>query len=72
MQVPDDSIVTESEDTVQTDVVEDVIVGVSPEDAVGFIENDVPDHGRSSGAVKVTEFDAFPTVTVIVDVPPEV
>jgi hypothetical protein len=72
VQVPDDTIVTESEDTVQTDVVDDEMVGVSPEDAVGLIENGVPDHVRSAGAVKVTEFEAFATVTVIVDVPPVV
>jgi hypothetical protein len=72
VQVPDDTIVTESKDTMQTDVVDDEMVGVSPDDAVGLIENGVPDHVRSPGAVKVTEFEAFATVTVIVDVPPVV
>ena len=43
--VPDDTMVMVSEETVQTSVVEEVIVGVSPDVAVGETVNVAADHG---------------------------
>ena len=56
--VPDDTMVTVKEETVQTFVVVEVAVGVSPDVAVGETVNVVADHERSARAAKVTVFDA--------------
>ena len=56
--VPDDTMVTVSEVTVQTLVVVEAIVGVSPDVAVGETVNVVADHERSASDAKVTVFDA--------------
>ena len=47
-----------SEETVQTLVVVEVIVGVSPEVAVGETVNVDADHKRSERELNVIEFDA--------------
>ena len=56
--VPDDTIVTVKEVTVQTFVVVEAIVGVSPEVAVGATVNVDADHKRSASDAKVTVFEA--------------
>jgi hypothetical protein len=56
--VPDDTMVTVSEVTVQTLVVVEAIVGVSPDVAVGETVNVVADHERSASDAKETVFDA--------------
>jgi hypothetical protein len=57
-QVPDDTMVTVKEETVQTFVVVEATVGVSPEVAVGETVNVDADHERSASDPKVTVFDA--------------
>ena len=56
-----------SEETVQTLVVVEVIVGVSPEVAVGETVNVDADHKRSERELNVIEFDAWPNVTVVAE-----
>ena len=54
-----------SEETVQTLVVVEVIVGVSPEVAVGETVKVDADHKRSAREPNVIEFDAWANVTVV-------
>ena len=56
-----------SEETVQTLVVVEEIVGVSPEVAVGETVNVDADHKRSARELNVIEFDAWANVTVVAD-----
>ncbi len=57
-QVPDDTMVTVKEETVQTFVVVEETVGVSPDVAVGETVNVDADHERSASDAKVTVLDA--------------
>ena len=65
--VPDDTMVMVSEETVQTLVVVEVIVGVSPEVAVGETVNVDADHKRSERELNVIEFDAWANVTIVAE-----
>lgn len=59
MHVPDETMVTTSPDVVHTDVVDEVIVGVSPDVADATTENVVADQVRVPGFVNEIEFAAF-------------
>ena len=63
--VPEDTIVMVSEETVQTLVVVEVIVGVSPEVAVGETVKVDADLKRSARKLNVIAFDAWANVTVV-------
>ena len=63
--VPEDTMVMVSEETVQTLVVVEVIVGVSPEVAVGETVKVDEDHKRSARKLNVIAFDAWANVTVV-------
>ena len=59
VHVPDDTMVTVRPDTVHTDVVDDVITGVTVEVAEATTLKVVADHARLSGSGNVMVFDAF-------------
>ena len=63
MHVPDDTSVNVVDDTVHTDVVEDVTVGVKPDDADVVKEIVVPEYVTFPGEVKLTVWAALATVT---------
>ena len=65
--VPDDTMVTVNEDTVQILVVVEEMVGVSPEVAVGETVKVDADHKRSERELNVIEFDACANVTVVAE-----
>ena len=67
MQVPDDTRVNVVPDTVHTEVVDDVIVGVKPDDAEVVNEIVAVAYVWSPGEVKLTVWDAFAKVTVVAD-----
>ena len=54
MHVPDDTSVNVVDDTVHTDVVDDVTVGVKPDDADVVKEIVVPEYVTFPGEVKLT------------------
>jgi hypothetical protein len=58
-------MVTVKEETVQTFVVVEATVGVSPEVDVGETVNVDADHERSASEAKVIVFDARAKVTVV-------
>lgn len=59
VHVPEDTMVTTRPDVVHTDVVDEVIVGVSPDVADATTENVVADHVRVPGFVNEIVFAAF-------------
>lgn len=59
VQVPEDTIVTTRPVAVHTDVVDDVMVGVSPDVADATTENVVADQVRGPGFVNEMVFAAF-------------
>ena len=65
--VPDDTMVTVSEETVHTPVVVDVSAGVSPDVADGDNVNVDADHARSPIELKVMLFGALSKVTVVAE-----
>ena len=66
MQVPDDTNVNVVDDTVHTLAVDEVIVGVNPDDADVVKEIVEVEYVKFPGDVKLTVWDAFATVAVIV------
>ena len=66
MQVPDDTNVNVVDDTVHTLVVDEVMTGVRPEDADVVNEVVEVEYVTLPGDVKLTVWDAFATVAVIV------
>ena len=65
--VPDDTMVMVSEETVQTLVVVEVMVGVSPEVAVGETVKVDADHKRSAREPNVIAFGAWANATVVAE-----
>ena len=63
--VPDDTMVMVSEETVQTFVVVEEMVGLSPEVAVGKTVNVDADHKRSASEPNVIAFGAWANATVV-------
>ena len=66
MQVPDDTSVNVVDDTVHTPVVDEVIVGVKPDDADVVKEIVDAEYVWFPGEVKLTVWAAFATVTAYV------
>lgn len=66
VQVPENTIVTELSETVQTLGVELDTVTARPEVEVGATANGVVEKFRSAGSAKVIVWSAFVTVIVIV------